>query len=227
MLGLLGVFLYQMLAYQALALTTALNVLLISATVPLFIALVGWLGFGERITLRLALAIALSLLGMGVVVTRGDWTVLRQLRLNPGDLFMLAAVLVWAAYSNLLKRRPRELSQFGLLATTAAAGIAFTGPVYLWQQGNGTSVVWSPTTLVAVLYIGVFASVLAYAAWNQGVSLVGANQAGLFINLMPLFGGVLAMLFLGERPDAAYLVGALLVFVALALGVSAPTQRLR
>ncbi|MCB0147186.1 MAG: DMT family transporter, partial [Caldilineaceae bacterium] len=73
LLGLLGVFLYQMLAYQALALTTALNVLLISATAPLFIALVGWLGFGERITLRLALAIALSLLGVGVVITRGDW----------------------------------------------------------------------------------------------------------------------------------------------------------
>ena len=227
LLGLLGVFLYQMLAYQALALTTALNVLLISATAPLFIALVGWLGFGERITLRLALAIALSLLGVGVVITRGDWALLRQLRLNPGDLFMLAAVLVWAIYSNLLKRRPRELSQFALLATTAVTGMAFTLPVYLWQRSAGVTVAWSPATIMAVLYIGIFASVLAYVAWNQGVSLAGANKAGLFINLMPLFGGALAMLFLAERPDVAYGVGALLVFAGLALGASAPARRTR
>ena len=226
-LGLLGVFLYQMLAYQALALTTALNVLLISATAPLFIALVGWLGFGERTTLRLALAIALSLLGVGVVITRGDWQVLRQLRLNPGDLFMLAAVLVWAVYSNLLKRRPRELSQFGLLATTAITGMVFTLPVYLWQRSTGIAVAWSPATITAVLYIGIFASVLAYAAWNQSVSLAGANKAGLSINLMPLFGGALAMLFLGERPDLAYGVGALLVFGGLALGASAPARHKR
>ena len=84
LLGLLGVFLYQMLAYQALALTTALNVLLISATAPLFIALVGWLGFGERITLRLALAIMLSLLGVGVVITRGGRRILTNVAEQQG-----------------------------------------------------------------------------------------------------------------------------------------------
>ncbi len=217
-LGFLGITLYQLLAYQAIALTTALNVLLITATSPLFMALVGWIGFREAITGRVAAGIALSIVGVIVVITDGDWVALRELRFNLGDLIMVGAVLVWATYSNLLKARPRELSQAGLLTATALAGMTCTLPIFLWSTASGTRVALTWTNLLAILYIGIFASVVAYAAWNQGVSLVGATRAGLFINLMPIFGGVLAILFLGERPESAYWLGASLVFAGIFVG---------
>ena len=217
-LGFLGVSLYQLLAYQAIALTTALNVLLITATSPLFMALIGWIGFREAITGRVVGGIALSVAGVVVVITNGDWAALRELRFNLGDLIMVGAVLVWATYSNLLKRRPQELSQASLLTATVLAGMACTLPVFLWSTASGMRVALTWTNLLAILYIGIFASVLAYAAWNQGVSLVGATRAGLFINLMPIFGGVLAIVFLGERPANAYWVGACLVFAGIFVG---------
>ncbi|MBW7885756.1 MAG: DMT family transporter [Caldilineaceae bacterium] len=217
LLGFLGVFLYQILSYQALTATTALNALLITATAPLSIALVGWLFFREGITYSLAAGIACSLFGVVIVVTQGNVQSLAALQINEGDLLMLSAVLVWAFYSNLLKRRPRDLSQLGLLATTIVTGMVFAAPAFLWDTLQGDRVMWTPAVLLAILYIGLFASVLAYVCWNHGVVQLGANRAGLFINLMPIFGTLLAVLFLGEQPQFYHGVGAALVFGGIVL----------
>ena len=217
-LGFLGFFLYQALSYAALTATTALNVLLISSATPLVVALVGWVVFREQVSPRLAAGILLSLLGVLAVVTRGDPRSLASLGLNAGDLLMLGATVVWALYSVLLRRRPPELRPVGLLAVTALAGMVFTTPVFLWRTVAGETVAPVLPNVLGLAYIGLFASVFAYLFWNQGVAAVGAGRAGLFINLMPVFGAVLAVVFLRESLAPYHLVGALLVLAGILLG---------
>lgn len=223
LLGFLGFFLYQALSYQALAETTALNALLISATAPLVVALLGWIAFGERISPRLGAAILVSLSGVLVVITRADLSALAGLRVGRGDLLMLAATVVWALYSILLRRRPAELSPLGLVTVTALAGMLFTAPAYAWRTAAGDGMVLTLPTALALGYIGVFASVLAYLFWNQGVAAVGASRAGLSMNLMPVFGAVLAVAFLGESFALHHAIGAPLVLAGVLLGSIAPT----
>lgn len=164
-LGFLSFFLYQALFYAALTATTALNVLLISASTPPAVALLGWAAFREPVSLRLGAGIALSLLGVLVVITRGD---------------------------------PRALT-----------GLAFNA---------GDRTVFDLPNILGVAYIGIFAFVLAYLFCNQGVATVGAGRAGLFMNLMPVFGAVLAVTFLGESFALYHLAGAVLVLGGIAPG---------
>jgi drug/metabolite transporter (DMT)-like permease len=224
-LGFLGFFLYQALSYQALAETTALNALLISAASPLVVALLGWMVFGERISARLGAGILVSLAGVLVVVTRADPASVEGLRAGRGDLLMLAAVVVWALYSVLLRRRPAELSPLGLVTATALAGMLFSAPVFAWQAATGAGATVSPGTVLALGYIGVFASVLAYVFWNQGVEAIGAARAGLSMNLMPVFGAVLSVVFLGESFAIHHAIGAPLVLAGVLLGSSGLTRR--
>ncbi|MCG3146661.1 MAG: hypothetical protein PCFJNLEI_00095 [Verrucomicrobiae bacterium] len=221
-LGFLGTFLYQALSYQALTATTALNALLITATAPLLTALLHWLVYRETITRRLGVAICLSLVGVGIVISRGDVQLLLGLRLNPGDLLMLAATLVWAGYCILLERyRPAGVSSTGLVSVLALVGLVFALPVYLWQSGGGVGFTMVWPNILTLLYMGVFASVLGYLCWNEGVRRGGANLAGLFYNLLPVFGVGLAIVFLGEDFTLYHGIGAALVFGGIVLGTHA------
>jgi len=222
LLGFLGTFLYQALSYQALTATTALNALLITATSPLMTALLHWIVYRETISRRLAVAITLSLLGVLIVISRGDPQVVLNLRLNPGDLLMLAATIVWAGYSIALQRfRPQEVSSTGLVSVLGVVGLVFVTPVFLWQTAAGVRVALVLPNILTLLYMGVFASVLGYLCWNEGVRRGGANIAGLFYNLLPVFGTGLAIAFLGEVFTLYHGVGAALVFGGIALGTHA------
>jgi drug/metabolite transporter (DMT)-like permease len=144
-------------------------------------------------------------------------SVLLNFRFNPGDLWMLLAVPVWGIYSALLKRRPAELSQLALLTATVAVGLLAMVPLVLWQAVQG--IVFMPTleNALGLLYVGLFASVLAFLCWNSGIAALGPNRGAPFIHLIPLFGAILSILFLGEQIAAYHLLGAALVFIGIAL----------
>lgn len=216
-LALTGVVLYQTFLYQALASTTVVTASLIAANTPVAIALGAWLVFGDRPTRRQALGIVVSLAGALVVVARGDLHVLLGLRLTPGDLWMLAAVPCWAAYSLLLKRSPPGLPQVTLVVATSAIGVLMLVPLAAWRLWAGDVVVLTPGSLAGALYIGVFAGALAFVFWNRGVAAVGATRAGVFLHLMPLFAALLGVTFLGERLAPHHLVGGALVMTGLVL----------
>jgi drug/metabolite transporter (DMT)-like permease len=222
-LGLTGVAGFHTLVYQALTATTALNALLFVATAPLVIGVLSWLLFGESLRWGQLLGMLLSLAGAAVVVLRGELEALRELRFNQGDLLLVAAVLVWAVYSVLLKRRPSGLPQLGLLTVVALAGWLALLPLYLWRLAAGERLALSGPNLAALGYIAAFASVLGFIFWNAGVAALGPNRAGVYINLMPVFGAVLAIGLLGERLAPYHAVGASLV----ALGVTLASYRQR
>lgn len=217
LLGFTGIAAFQTLGYVALTMTTAMNSILLLSLAPLAIVALSWLAHGERLTPRQGLGLATSLAGAVVLILHGDWATLTELRFNAGDLTMLAAVVLWAVYSVLLRRRPAELPPLALHTTSVAAGTLFMVPAAGWQVAQGSGLPGSASTWAAIVFIAVFSSALAHALWVRSVAAIGANRAGVYIHLMPMFGAVLAIGFLGEQLAPYHLGGALLVLTGVVL----------
>ena len=211
LLGLLGIGAYNALLYLSLQTSTPINVTLIASSAPVWMLLLGALFYGERPRGAQWAGAALSLAGVLVVLSGGEWNRLALIRPVPGDLWMLLAALSWAAYSWQLARPPPSLAGdarprwdwaefllvqaiFGLVWASAAAGVesAITPP----------RIVWSPGLLAALVFIGIGPSLLAYRCWALGVAAVGPALAGFFANLTPLFAALLSALLLGQPPRA-------------------------
>jgi drug/metabolite transporter (DMT)-like permease len=198
LLGILGVGNFNLFLYLGLQHTTATNALLLNAAAPAFIVAFSFLFGLGRPTVRLLVAVALSLAGVTVILSQGRSSALLELRFNPGDLWVLAAVLSWSIYTVVLSRRPSGVEPMVFLTALVMVGVAWIAPFYAWEIARGLRVSFDLVTAGSVLYVGVFASLVAYAFWNAGVVQAGASRAGVFLNLMPAFGTLLAVALLGE-----------------------------
>jgi drug/metabolite transporter (DMT)-like permease len=218
--GLLGVAGFNTLLYIALQSTTATNALLIDSTIPVFIALLSWL-FGEgALTRRQLLGVLVSLAGVITIICRADMHSLVSFQVNRGDLWVLLAVVCWALYTVLLRRLPAGAHSLAVLTVMVVAGLAGLVPFYLWELGQGGRVLLTAPVVGGLAYVGLFASVLAFIMWNRAVQQVGPNRAGLFVHLMPLFGTILSVLFLGESFHLFHLSGMALIFSGIYLATS-------
>ena len=197
-LAILGVTTFNTLVYTGLQYTTALNALLMQSSMPVVIVLMSYLFFRERVTAVQAVGIGLSLIGALAIVAQGNVAMLLGLSLNFGDVLIMVAVFGYAAYSSLLRRRP-GLHPLSFLASTFIVGTLCLAPFYVWENLSGRVMHFDTVTALSVLYVAIFPSILSYLFFNRGVELMGANRAGLFIHLMPIFGSLMAMVFLGER----------------------------
>jgi drug/metabolite transporter (DMT)-like permease len=218
-----GVVLFHVLVYASLQTTTATNAALIMATVPVVVPVISLLLDGIGVTRRQALGIAISLIGVAVIIVRGDPTVLAGFRLAPGDLLMLLAVPMWALYTVLLRRLPPALPPLAMLLAITAIGLVLLLPAYGWEFFVVGGIALRPANLLSIAYVGLFASVISYICWNRAVRQVGANKAGLFIHLMPVFSTLLAILFLGEVLRPFHFAGIALIGAGLYLTTSART----
>ena len=216
-----GVALFQCLVYLGLRTTPAVNAVLLNSSFPLFMLLCSWVMERERASRRQVLGMLISLAGILIIVCRGDPAALLHLELNAGDAWILLAMPVWGVYSVLLKRCPAELGGFALLFVISLAGTLMLLPGALIAASLGAPMRWpgAPEAL-GVLYMAIFASVLAYVCWNRGVAVVGANAAGFTVHLLPAFGTVLAIVFLGESFAGFHAAGiaTILAGVLLATG---------
>lgn len=222
-LGFLGVATFNALVYYGLHTTTVTNAVLLQSTMPVLIVLGSWLIFGEPVRLLALVAVAVSLAGVAVIVARGQAQTLLGLSMAPGDLWVVTAVIGYALYSVLLRRRP-AVHPLSFLAGTFAFGALMLLPVYLWETATVAAVRWNLTTVAAFVYVGVFPSLIAYLCFNRAVELIGANRAGQYLHLMPLFGSSLAALLLGERLQAFHLLGALLIGAGILLAQWRPLR---
>jgi drug/metabolite transporter (DMT)-like permease len=216
-LGLTGIAAFQTLVYLALSTTTAINTLLLLSLAPAMIALASWAVLGERTSAAQLLGIAVAFAGALILVARGNIGAIAALSFGSGDLWMLLAVILWTAYSLLLKQAPRELPHLVLLAASCAAAVALMLPLYLWLAPSGRMLPADWQSWCGLLYIALAASVPPFLLWNRGVASIGPSRAGSFIYLMPLFGAVLAFLFLGEEPQAYQLAGGIAIFAGIAV----------
>lgn len=205
LLGLLGVGCYNALQYLALKTSTPLNVTLVAASTPVFMLGIGRIFFGQRVSPRQWAGAALSIAGVLLVLSRGDWALLAQLRLVPGDLYVLLATAAWAFYSWLLTR-PGDAPAIrqdwaAFLMAQVVFGLGWSG-LFAGAEWTLTDaqIRWSWPVAAALLYVAVGPAVLAYRCWGLGVQRVGPSVAGFFSNLTPLFAAVFSSALLGEVP---------------------------
>ncbi len=205
-LSVLGISTFNTLLYQAAHTTTATNIALIQTLMPAAIVALDLLLFSQRISPRRTLGVVVAMSGGAFVVLRGDPAALGDVDLVPGDLWMMMAIVVYAGYSVLLRRRP-DVHPLSFLAASFLLGSLLLLPLHLGEFAFRGGPTWSGGLVAGIAYVAVFPSILAYLFWNRGVALLGAGAAGLYICLVPIFTAVLAVPMLGESLHSFHLVG--------------------
>lgn len=216
LLGVLGISSFNTLLYIGVQTTTAINGALMQTAMPAIIVLVSLLLFRERITPLQTVAVLISVSGALLVVSRGQLSALLGLELVIGDVQIFIAVILYALYSALLRKRPL-LHPLSFIAATFTLGTVGLLPFYLWERQTAAAFTLTPNLILSILYVAIFPSILAYLCWNRGIELIGANRGGLFINLTPLFASFLSVLFLGEAVQLYHFLGLLLIFSGMLL----------
>ena len=217
LLAILSVTNFSMFIYMALKSSTVTNTVLINSMIPIFIVLVSWMGFKERITLRQTVGIAASLTGLMFIIAGGNLSTLLAVRFSKGDIWTISAGMSWALYSVLLRKCPIEFNSRGFLATTIIIGIFFIIPFYIWEISSGKTLNITKASIGSIIYVALFASVLAYMFWNKAIQIIGANKTGIFIHLMPVFSIILAIIFLDEKLRGYHVKGSVLIFLGIFL----------
>ncbi len=215
--GIVGVAGFNTLIYLAMQSTTAINAVLVNSCIPVVIVLVSRLLFNERLRLRQWLGVATSFFGVVLIITQGNLVSLLDLQFNRGDVLVFIAAFLWGFYSANLKNFPVGLHPFAYQTAIAIVGLAVLFPFYLAELNSGRSMTLSVEVGLTILYVALFASVLAFIFWNRAISILGANIAGPFIHLMPVFSTVLAVIFLDEILTTTHLLAILLIFTGILL----------
>src|SRR5580765_1569789 len=207
---------FTLLGYWGVSYTTAINATLLNSSLPLFVVPLSWLLLGLTVSGRQLAGLALSLAGVVSIVSAGSFETLARLTLNPGDFLLLGAAFLWAIYTVTLRWRP-PLRALSFLFTTVVAATAVSLPFYLWEMSTGRMMSATPTAVLTIGYLAVFPSIVAYICWNEAVTALGPNVAGFFNPVIPVFGILFAVVFLGEPFRAYHLAGFALVLGGVVL----------
>jgi drug/metabolite transporter (DMT)-like permease len=230
LIGLLGIGCYNAFQYLALTSSSPLNVTLIAASSSLWMLLIGWIGFGVAPVWRQGVGASLSIAGVLLVLSRGDFEALVGLRFVAGDVYMVIATIAWGIYSWLLARPPASMREpdrprwdwaqflmvqlmFGMTWTVIAAAAE--------QAVRPAMPQWTLPLVAAMVYVAAGPALVAYWAWGAGVSRVGPTVAALFSNLTPLFTALLSLVALGQAPEWYHGVA----FVLIGAGIAISSRR--
>ncbi len=205
LLGLLGIGVYNALQYLALKTSTPINVTLVAASMPVWMLLIGWLFFNARISRQQIVGALLSIGGVMLVLSRGDWRHLLELRLVPGDILMLLAAIAWSLYSWLLiqPKDPPDIRSgwANFLLAQVAFGVLWSGAFAVGEWTlTSPHMTWSWPVAAALMFVAVGPGIIAFRCWGVGVQRAGPNVAAFFSNLTPLFAALMSSAFLGELP---------------------------
>jgi drug/metabolite transporter (DMT)-like permease len=220
-----GIATFNTMSYIGLASTTALNVLLLQSAMPLIIIVWAFALFRERPTARQTAGVLVSLAGVATIAAHGSLQSLATLEVNRGDVWILVAMVIYGVYCVMLRRRP-PVHPLSFLIAAMGIGSCMMLPFMLWEAAQGATVHGGLSSYLAIAYTAVFPSFIAYLFFNRGVELAGAALAGQSMHLMPLFGSVLAILFLGETFHAYHAAGIALIAAGILLAsMKSPVPR--
>lgn len=223
LLSITGIGAFTYLQYWALEYTTALNTLLLQSSGPLFVAVWSLILLGSRLTLAQAGGIAVSLLGVLVILLHGDLATLASIEFNKGDIIFTVALAIFGFYSAWSVKRP-QIHGLSFVAFTFACGAACMAPFLIWELVSRPLMQLDTANLLTLGYVAVFPSTLAYLCFNRGLQLIGANRAAPFFHVVPVFGSVMAMVFLGERPQLFHVIGFALVLTGVFVASRKPAN---
>jgi drug/metabolite transporter (DMT)-like permease len=226
LLSVMSTALYNSLTYWALTYTTATNTTILNSMIPICVMFGSWVLLRETPSARALAGFAVSLGGVACIVARGSPTALLAATPNPGDLIMLIALFLWGFYAVLLRYRPPELRPLTYVFVTGAIGLVIALPVFVVDHIVTPRSSLSAHAVAAIAYFALFPTLTATVFYNHAIDRIGPVRASIYIHLVPLFGALLAVIFLGERPGWHHLAGMLLVFcgIMFARGASVRTR---
>ncbi len=213
----IGVTCFNTFIYIAGHTTTAMNLSLIAITFPIFIMIFSRFFFQEALCIKKGTGVILVFTGVVFLITRGAPSTLMNISFAVGDLWMLAASVLFAIYSLLLKRKPGGISVYSLQFTCFVMGLIFLLPFFVWEQSQVHGDLLNQTTIPAILYVGIFASLCAFVLWNQAIVTLGPSKAGMVYYTLPLFSGFLGYLFLNETMGILHFFSMVLIFSGIVI----------
>ena len=216
-ISILGVTIFNSFTYVALQTTLVINSSIMGGVAPVLIIGFSWLIFKTKTTYIQFIGIFLSLFGVFCIILKGDVFNLFNLYFTPGDIWMFVAVLCWGLYSVLLKKIDNRLSQLPTLELMIFIGLIFIFPFYLIESLEKGFYPSKSVDFYIIFYVAIFAGIISFFCWNKGVSIIGANRAGLFLNLIPVFSSILAIFFLKESFALFHIIGVLFIIIGIIL----------
>ena len=216
-LGFTSVGIFSAFTYNALNYTQVINASLFNTAIPVSIILVCFLLKIEKTNIFQISGLIVSVLGILAIITRLDLNILLTLNFNKGDIYMVIAIISWGIYSAFLKKKTFDISLLSLVHVVCTFGLIILFPAFLFELAQEKTTEINSNLIYILLYIAIFPSIGSYYCWAGAVSIIGANRAGIFLSLIPLFSTIFAMIFFNEKFLFFHFIGSVLIILGLFL----------
>ncbi len=212
LLSILGITAFNTILYVGLTMTTATNALIINSSIPIIVLLLSFIILKQHINIKQIIGIIISTAGVVYLILQGDFSRIFFLEFNQGDIWVIVSSFTWALYSVVIKFKPKDLNDFEFFATIVFLGFIFLLPIYLYQGYNlKDEINLVKSNYLIFGYVSIFASSLSYYFWHYGIKQIGAPKTAQFTHLMPIFGAILAYIFLDEVLMFYHIIGVILI----------------
>ena len=216
-LGITSITIFNSTVYYSLYYMQVISGVLMISTIPVWIMFISSMLGIEKTNKSQVFGVILSLLGVLFIITKSDLNVIKNLAFNRGDLIMAIGMFAWALYSALLKKKKYEISQISLLEVVIITGLIFLIPVYFLEMNFGNQIVIGKPFILTLTYVVLFPGLASFFFWIKGISIIGANRAGVFLHLMPVFGSIMAIILFDEKFMYYHLLGAIFIIGGITL----------
>ena len=216
-MGVITISTFNSVVYFALNYTQVINAVLMLAAIPAATIVLSSLMKIEKTNIFQILGLLLSIIGIGSIISNGDIQKIISLSFNKGDLWMLVCVVTWSLYTTLLKKYKFKFSQFTLIQLMVSVGILFLIPQFFYEKSIGLELNLNKAFFLILFYVVVFPAIAAYYCWQKGVQIIGPNRSTMFVQLMPLFSAVMAIIIFKEKFELYHFAGAAFIISGIYL----------
>jgi len=216
-LGITSITIFNSIVYYSLYYTQVISGVLMISTIPVWIIFISSMLNIEKTNIFQIIGVALSLTGVIFIITKADLNLIKNLDFNKGDLTMVIAMFSWALYSSLLKKKKYKISQIALLQVVIITGLIFLIPIYFIEMKMGNLIKLGKPFYLTLTYVVLFPGLASFFFWIKGIGIIGANRAGAFLHLMPIFGAIMAMIIFDEKFMFYHFLGAVFIIAGITL----------
>ena len=216
-LGITSITLFNSIVYYSLYYTQVISGVLMISTIPVWIIFIASILNIEKTNAFQIIGVGLSLIGVIFIITKADLNLIKNLDFNKGDLSMIVAMFAWAVYSALLKKKKYEISQITLLQVVIICGLIFLIPIYFIEMNMGHVIKLGKPFYLTLTYVVIFPGLASFFFWIKGIALIGANRAGVFLHLIPIFGAIMAIIIFDEKFMFYHFLGAIFIIAGITL----------
>ena len=217
LLGITSITIFNSIVYYSLNFTQVISGVLMISTIPVMIIFISSILKIEKTNFFQILGVVLSLFGVLIIITKANLNLLVNLDFNKGDLTMVLAMLSWATYSALLKKKKYNLTQNTLLQVIITCGLVFLIPIYLLEIKLGYIIKLNTPFILTLTYVVLFPGLASFIFWIKGISIIGANRSGIFLHLMPIIAAIMAMIIFDEKLMIYHILGAIFILSGIVL----------